>query len=782
MIGETIKATKSTISQIADAAGISRQSLTEIIAGRSVPNINTFRKIILALREVYQRSTCDNSAYLAFLRNPLELDPFPPDEPNGKPKGGKGNEIGKRNSGGDVRGIGNRGRARGNNTLRVSGECESRDAKGGTKVRSQEVRGLGPDWNSSDSGPDQEVSEAARKASTEAGQNSFDQFIQRAFAVLERRNASREILPAHEGVDVPAESEGPWTVTPEAIADPAEAARVWYGTVKGKQQLRKTFLDAALRTAWGAQRAKGKDVSTPQGWAKFGNCVASFLKARRPADLPPLKTIERDEDLAEQKARLADYMAGFINRIEKEEHSKGAYQQRRWGDRRPTLLGLMELPEFRDAVRSIMGRDLKVFALEKIYAEHYGGASMVEQKIEAFSETEGFQAGIAGRVWMMDATGLPVKVRGDEGAKHWLHVGCDIESAYSLLYTHCNHIAEKQSSENAGWDQATAWMLAELGYAPERVICDRVSGLFAGLDRLQAGAPPLLSAGVLAWLLADTQPMVHAPKRATAKGQVESAVRISKGVIKQAMVARAIAQEMRLGKLQSYRQFETAEGWYRLFETSRAAMNAKKLVRANCSRLEKWLGHAESVAWRETRKLKPELIEDLKRHAAGKFAPLLMDMVARCQVGEIAGRWVRVKKADGRSETAEILGALKNSLQEMPVLCLPSGMLESDADPDLFRLVAVEQRAGQNVYHKLNAQAVAKTFFGLPVNKPMIGQHPVAVPDTKLNKIAKKRDGAAEQYLREVAERRKGMDGAMRAFNGGESITDISTQLSETGS
>ena len=500
---------------------------------------------------------------------------------------------------------------------------------------------------------------------------------------------------------------------------------------------RTAFLAACGACGWYPR--EGLDASRRTGAIRRLNAAAAIR----------IRVIAPDRAIQARNERVADYLAGILARVARDSHSKGAYSERDWSDRRPGLHALLAVPEHAARVAELCGgRRLGLPSLERILRGEYGRMDALERASNYVQLTTGLRADWAGEIVYLDATGLPVNVerslsiaRGSDSRarpKRWIY-GCqDLASSRMWL-----HDERDVSTRPAAWNAALWSHLFALGHAPEIAIMDRESGVFAQLDHLDPDRPAPLIDAVLLWVAAGVEIHTHTPNRPQAGAPIERGFRTAKNELKRILVRDALARELRTGQAAHYRRLSTEHEWARARAEWEAALDARPLRQSGLTRAEAWALPQFAVK-REARALVP----DARERA--------MEIIAGHRVMSVCGGTVRAKR-DGKTIRAELTDPAARRLENCAALVIPSGMRVGD-DPDLFRVLVVEPRQGLNKYHRLEARAVRADILGQDLRQPTRGEHPIS-------RLQSPRDAAAARWDRAAASYRAGISGVREATN-----------------
>ena len=436
-------------------------------------------------------------------------------------------------------------------------------------------------------------------------------------------------------------------------------------------------------------------------------------------------------------------------------HSKGADDKHAFGSCKSSLKAVLETEAIRRALREALSGEVPSFQYcydlirEKLPVDSYGEVKDPLQK------TIGFRPAYDGHVLLADATGIPVRVQGAWGAKregaegnrrgfqkHWLHLGVDVASAHTWIYPTFS------DNEAAGWHPFLKWLLLDqLGYVPEHLSVDQVSGVFTWLcdpdDRL---ASPNLSREVLLWLAAGCKPYIHQPKRPTGGAHAEVTVKGVKDEFNRITVRKALEKELAGHGLKIARHFDSQQELHAAITELRESVNDRHLARAGDTRVNLW-NDAESAALRDQRAL------------VSNARDIWEDIVDRTKVAQVNGNYLIGKSLNGQRITADLTTALDFKAQECPALVFPTGLRVGD-DPEGLRVLIIQERQGQPIYHVAEAKAALKDKRGFDERKPIFGEGKfIAAPDTQQDQLSKIRAREAAVHRERVGALREGTTG-----------------------
>ncbi|MCW8128949.1 MAG: hypothetical protein KIS92_01065 [Planctomycetota bacterium] len=461
-------------------------------------------------------------------------------------------------------------------------------------------------------------------------------------------------------------------------------------------------------------------------WLKKPTRGAIAAKLRR-ASGARLRNRGADEGLAARQEALAGFTLGYASKIEKQGHSKGAYQRRSWMDFRATLLACLDVDEWRERAETILGRAVNLSLLERIFRPRFGGLSPMERAAEKYlQETMGCNPEYSGQVVQIDGSGLPVEVANGwgrarrDGELQQIFLACtDMGSLRTFIYREAN------THEIHMWDPALQEWLFRLGFAPEMVIGDEVGRSFNALRFLDEGKTPNLTLGVRLWLAAGVKPYCHLPGNARGKGAVESGgIKAMKSTVKRFLAARWIAKELAGTAPYSdgaadYRAVESESEWCALLSQCEDALNARMLQRKGLSRQEAWDADPLGVEKRAERALAADARETYR------------DICSRVRVWKVAGNTKLIARKDGRRAFADLRDPLPACSHDRLAVMFPAGLRAGDDafGGDLWRGVVVQDRKGQPEYFPVEALCPKQSWLGFDLNRPTINEHPVAIPE-----------------------------------------------------
>ena len=499
------------------------------------------------------------------------------------------------------------------------------------------------------------------------------------------------------------------------LSDEARAVRLWRD-LSCMQPLPRGVMDAFIeaiitqRPTWMGAPTRGAIV------AKLRRASGTRLRART-----------ADDQLSKRKEALARFTLGYVAQIEGQGHSKGAYQRRSWMSFRPALESLLDVGEWRQRADEILGRDVNLPLLERIFRPLFGGLSPMERAAEDYMQrTLGFRAEYAGQVVQIDGSELPVNVlngwgraRKDGDLAQTFLVCTDMDSLRSMIYR------EASTSEVHLYDPALQEWLFRLGFAPEMTIGDEIGRAFNALRYLKEGEAPTLTLGVRLWLAAGVKPYCHKPGNPRGKAAVESGgVKSFKNVVKRFLSARWVAKELAgcapyYKGAADYRTVESESDWRGMLQQCEQALNNKLLQRAGLTRQETWDSDELGVQKRNERALAPDARETFR------------EICNRARVWQVAGNTKLLARHNGQKAFADLLTPLPDSATDRLAVMFPAGLRAGDEKygGDLWRGVVVQDRAGQPTYHAIEALYAKRSHSGVDLSMPTIHDHVQALPE-----------------------------------------------------
>ncbi|MCZ7645257.1 MAG: hypothetical protein M5U26_08235 [Planctomycetota bacterium] len=409
------------------------------------------------------------------------------------------------------------------------------------------------------------------------------------------------------------------------LHDRAYCMRIWFGLTAGTPRVRELraafaadvfdFAPTWLRPL--ARRAGETDAEYAQ---RRRQAMASAL--RRTAGDVRLRVRACDEELANRKAKLANWALSYIAEIERHDttrlpaelrakfrNTKGAGKPRAWMDLLATILGCWDEPEFQAQAEALYGAQLSALTFERIFRAHFGGLSPVERAMDAyFQRTEGLLPEYAGQIVQMDGSELPVHV-----LQGWGRARKDgkIDRVFAAL-TDCASLrtwlrCEGTRSEVYLWSPLLIRFFEETGFAPELIMGDEGGRGFASLRHQKPGEPLSLEPGIRLALLAGAAPHTHTPGLARTKGSVEAGgIKSTKSTVKRVLVRRFVSALLRELKSatpgivpRDYRLIESEAAWTEIFGEVEGALNARCVRRAadgHWSRAQIWAHDAFAEA------------------------------------------------------------------------------------------------------------------------------------------------------------------------------------------
>lgn len=446
-----------------------------------------------------------------------------------------------------------------------------------------------------------------------------------------------------------------------------------------------------------------------------------------------LRDTKPNPDLADARAKLCQFGSTYVSAVEQHSHSKGAYQERAWMDERAALLGFWDEPAFREHAAQVYGRAIGFATFERIYRQCRGTLSPSERAMDRYVQHCLPDAPeYAGQYLQIDGTGIPVEVlnawgraRNDGGVDQVGVALTDVASLRTWLLT------AGDASEVYLWSPLLLKFFEQAPYAPEKILTDLGGHLFHTLSGQDAGEPIALDDGLKVALAVGVQPSTHSPHNARAKGTVESGgIKASKSALKRVLVSRvakALFDDLATVPLDShghiaYRQISSESTWREVQAAWEDMLNTHQVKRAGdgkLTRAEVW-ALPEYAAKRAARALVSDWRERYR------------DVIARGFAMEVRGEKVLYWKG----ARAEVRTALGQPVEPGSVAVLfPGGLRKGDAEigDELLRGVIIEPkpRGGMPSFHAIEALKIKKSFLGFDVDRPKVGEHPNAIPETE---------------------------------------------------
>jgi hypothetical protein len=487
------------------------------------------------------------------------------------------------------------------------------------------------------------------------------------------------------------------------------------------------------------------------GWAESCRRKKIMTALNRAAGIK-LRDRAPDADVQKTRAAILSIIGPpYADHRKRDQHSKGAYDAHAFGSAKACLQGVLDTPAIQKALTEAVG-EIPTFnyCYELVRSSlHVDSYAEVKDHIQ---QTIGFRPAYDGHVLLADATGLPVRVDGAWGAKnpgsrgnkngfqkHWLHMAVDVGSAYSWIHPTFS------DNEASGWPPFLSWLLIDqLQYAPEHLSVDEVSGVFSWLRDPAADGIPNLPAEVLLWLAAGVKPYVHAPGRPTGGAHAEVNIKGAKNTLARITIRRALEKELAGQGLKKSRHFDSQAELLSTIGELREKINARHLGRAGDTRVNLW-NDAESAAKRSLRALVPNA------------AAIWREIVSRTKTASVSGKTI-MGKSGGSRIVADISTDLDFKPLDCPALVFPCGLRVGD-DPELRRVLLVEPRPGQPVYHLAEAKVALRDRRGFDLRQPIYGTGYVAAAETRNDQIQKFRDEASELHRARVSALKTGTTG-----------------------
>lgn len=441
-------------------------------------------------------------------------------------------------------------------------------------------------------------------------------------------------------------------------------------------------------------------------------------------------------------------------------HSKGAYDTRTFGFRRQMIEEVLARPDVSSALADPETGELPTVAMvERVFREAGHRVDPRSEPDNFVQETIGWRPRFAGDVILADWTGLPINIQGTAfevlnkktkaKERHFKKFGMHLAVDAATNFTWGDQTFG--DNEFATWPRFLEWMLFDaLGYAPNFLVMDRVSGVIKSLlNSDPEDKHPNVMAEVLAWVAAGVQFHVHTPERANAKGHVEVAAKLMKHrELNQLTVRRCLEKHMQ-GTLTKPRDLVAHSEVLRLVRAMSENAN-KRVISRDGTRLgrrdEIW-ENAEDVALREER-----AFTENARHE-------WREIVSRAKLVWVAGKTAYLR-LDGKKFIAEIGGfeeaglRLKEDATAWIVPPLPG----VSVDPDQYRVCLIEDRKGMPKMHALTARISAKDRFGFDTMRPFLGAGYQSKPATNADQTKRSIDFAASTYAKSVTARQATTD------------------------
>jgi len=495
--------------------------------------------------------------------------------------------------------------------------------------------------------------------------------------------------------------------------------------------------------SWAVSR-DGKTLSTEAIQKRLARHTGTRLRKRRP-----------ELHVQRKHAALIEVLSGPLASHRCDTHDKGAGEYS-LGSLRTVLKGVLSNQAIQVALKNhpdILGATPCLSTLEKILRERRGGVDRLKEhrSHDLLERCVGFRAEYAGQVSLVDATGWPVRFRQhdyEKKQKRWLFVHADVASAQ----VRCANLAA--TSESEGWrpkdDRQDVMLefLRGMDYFPEWLINDAISTLTVGLRSLHPGVHPseILSDGVIAWLLGGTTPYVGLGMRPTSHAHAEVAVKCFKEHVVKRGTSRAIAAEMSGAGLTKISDAENELEFLEMLNTALCDLNAGKLHRRGCPKSRQELWDLESaVASRALRAQATDLFQPAEN---GHLK--IKNLIRATRVGQIVRGRVSVRLAD-KAWCAEMVvpdGGWQFKAEEKYALILPPGARAND-DPEMFRVLVIENDGARVQYHSHTAKSVAVDEYWQDSAAPVVGQFK-GLPHNQADEFAKNRDRDKRNYRKSI--------------------------------
>ncbi|MCX7805927.1 MAG: helix-turn-helix domain-containing protein [Planctomycetota bacterium] len=677
-----------TIPEVAELAGVTGRTIQNVETGAHDPRRSVYERIRAALRRAY----LDRGPV-----RPLEMDDFvrrflglPPRGPGRPPKGPGRDRRRRLPSDG----------AGGAAPAAAEGDC----ANGGNPVGAEATRA------GTASGGD-----ATAPVGIDAAAN-----------------------PAPVGIAAAAANPAPAPWPPPGLHDPARLADAWRALAADYSRARRRALLDAIREAcpWAATLSDG---------------AICARMVRLHGVRPGRRSRCGGRPTAERDRAWAAILGAALAAHRKEAVSKGAYDDRAPGSRRKQLVALLALPEMRERLQAEAGAVPTIHQAERVLRRYVGRVAPRAECRAYIDGCLGTRARYAGQVMYTDGTGPQVRVlrrwgiRSSKGVlKPQWYVLAD--QASGRISIHPSMAAGEAALDPAGqsaWSAALWEWLFSLGFAPEVLVMDAISGLAGDLARLEPGRPPALTKGVLLWLAAGALPYVHQPARPTGGAHVERAIREAKDAWAAKLIADAVAAELAGAGPTRAREFGSFTEFVRATRELEESLNAMAYRGAE-SRAALW---ERGAAERASRALAPDARARADAILAAARVTVHQAGRLRCRVGE------KVVAADVMPETLRLsprAPAGHRLPEDAPALTFPGGLLASDP-PDLVRAVIVEVHDGQPLFHAAAARVASLDEYYQDTRLPYFGEGFRARPRSVEDEKAAMRDRMAEAWRERVA-------------------------------
>jgi hypothetical protein len=243
------------------------------------------------------------------------------------------------------------------------------------------------------------------------------------------------------------------------------------------------------------------------------------------------------------------------------------------------------------------------------------------------------------------------------------------------------------------------------------------------------------------WLAAGVFPHVHKPNCPTAGAAVEITVKGIKRDANKLFVRRNVDAELSGEGIQKSRYFEAQIEAENFLKELKDTVNGRFLARANNTRINLW-NEAEGVAKRAERALVPNAHEIWKK------------IVYDSRVVMVRGNRLIDPKTEKVLPNIEpdVELNFKDQKESWPALIFPQGLRVGD-DPEKWRMLIVEPRPGQPLFHQATVRETLRDNRGFALSKARIGEYH-ALPDKHADKLHKEND-LNKQIWRETAASKK---------------------------
>ncbi|MBE7462305.1 MAG: hypothetical protein HS116_02320 [Planctomycetes bacterium] len=477
--------------------------------------------------------------------------------------------------------------------------------------------------------------------------------------------------------------------------------------------------------------------------------------AQRGQAAPKERPRDKDPDVQATRARILESVGPALAWLRKNgTQTKGAYDLHTFGFRRSTIEEMLELTWF---VKAIVNSDTGVVPtvayIERVLREAKWFVDAHNEPEDFVQKFLGWRPRFAGDVILVDWTGIPIQVEGHvfeivnrrtgKKERRFKKFGAHIAVDAATNYTWCD--LTYGDNEFATWPAFLRRLLFDdLGYAPNYLIMDKVSGVAASLLNTNPKNKHIaVMPEVIACVAAGTRLMLHTPERANAKGHVEVAARLIKHRELNGLSVRRVLEKQIKGTLGKPRVFDTHAEAVQLFNQIPERANKRVLSRDGLKigpRHELW-NAADEQATRARQALDPSA------------AVTWREIVARTKLVEVHGRAASLRM-DGVRYTAELTRLDEAGLEKIEsgwawiVPPLPAAHL----DPEEYRVcyVRVPEQGGLPQFHALGAKISKKDRYGYDEVRPFIGEERYALPNTPADKTKQAIDLAAETWERQI--------------------------------